>query len=241
MATKVKERLGNDPDTNAAGIIIDTYAWSDETDLEMLLHCQREFAVDIILVMDDRLYSSMKPSLENSSVVVVKLPRSGGVVQQDTATRLRRRKSQIDEYFYGKKDSEEESRKLTPHRKEFKFKSVTGSRGSIDLWRLGQLQLRETLTSHGSILRPDPLQFLKIVPSTELLHSVIAVLHPSPRAVASSGTSEAGDLDGKPTGYVVSGFLYVVQVQPDGIIALAPNPNELPCTDIVVGSIKWFE
>jgi polyribonucleotide 5'-hydroxyl-kinase len=237
MASKINERLGNDSDSNASGVIIDTFAWSDEADLDSILHVQREFAVDVIFVTDDRLFSSLKPRLEHSPVVVVKLARSGGVVTRDHATRLRKRKNQIDSYFYGKKDGDDETRKLTPHRKELKFRTPVSD--GLAVWKLGQPPISEAMASYGTSTRQDPKEYLSITPSNDLSHSVLAVLQPSQK----NSTQESGIADGigKPTTYVCAGFIYVVQFQSDGIIALVPSPSDLPSNDVIFGSIKWLD
>ena len=49
----------------------------------VLLHCIQAFKIDVVLVMGhDRLYSSLAASLPEGAATIVKLPRSGGVVQR---------------------------------------------------------------------------------------------------------------------------------------------------------------
>ena len=240
MAAKIDERMKNDSDTSASGMIIDTHAWTDMTDLEGIMYCTRAFDIDVILVTDDRLYSTLKPNVENSPVVIAKLPRSGGVVTQDAASRRRKRKARIDEYFYGKKVDTGQPTTLSPARMTLRL-------SSLNFWQLGGLQMHEGIRVHGSTASSDPLQFIS-VPRTRdnLLHSVVAVLHKTDSPVlpteATSG-QEAPENDGGKAVSVVAGFLYIVEVdaENDSAVILAPCPGTLPSKDIVVGSIKWYE
>lgn len=89
ISIKVNERLLRDIDSQSSGIIINTCGWIDGEGYELLLHCIKAFNVDVVLVMNhDKLYSNLISSLGSvdnmnySNVTVVKLPRSGGVVQR---------------------------------------------------------------------------------------------------------------------------------------------------------------
>lgn len=234
MAAKINERMMNDPDASASGMIIDTHAWSNVADLEGILHCAKAFEIDVVLVTDDRLYSTLKPNLENSPVVVAKLPRSGGVVTQDAATKRRKMKSNIREYFYGKK-AESGADLLSPARVPLRL-------NAYQFWQMGGLQMHDGIRVHGSSVASDPLQFIAMPKTRDsLLHSLVAVLHKtdSPTAVVSE---DAPDSD-KNTVSVVAGFLYIVSVdaEKDSAVVLAPCPGALPSKNIVVGSIKWYE
>ena len=241
MATKIKERMGNDSDTSASGVIIDTHSWSEIADLEGILHCAKAFDIDVILVTDDRLYSTLKPSLDNSSIVLVKLPRSGGIVSQDAAIRRRKRKARIDEYFYGKKVDSNHPTILSPAR-------ITIKLSQYKFWQMGGLQLHEGIRVHGSSIASDPLQLMGMSPTRDnLMHSIVAVLHksltftsqtdPSVNQQDNSNNDESSGIN------VVAGFLYVVDVEADKdtAVLLAPCPGALPSNNIVCGSIKWYE
>jgi polyribonucleotide 5'-hydroxyl-kinase len=235
MARKIEERLHNDADSNACGVIIDTCAWSDFSDLEIILHAAKAFDVDVILATDDRLYSSLKPSFESSPVVVARIPRSGGVVSQDAASRRRKRKAQIDEYFYGRKESPSDLNLLSPAR-------VTIRLSQYNFWQMGGVQLHEGIKSHGVSTTSDPTQFSALSPSRDLLlHAVVAVLHKDGSFDASGAASVEGD--GKPAVNVAAGFVYFVEVEvdKDTAVILAPIAGPLPSKHLVVGSIKWFE
>jgi hypothetical protein len=75
-------------------LIINTPGW--DYGIEPLLHIIKEFAVDIILVMNsDRLYAQLLSAVNpgnaapsQQKTVVVKLPSSGGVVSRVSPIRL---------------------------------------------------------------------------------------------------------------------------------------------------------
>lgn len=232
MAAKINERMVNDPDASASGIILDTHAWSDVVDLESILHCTRAFDVDVILVTDDRMYSTLKPNLEHSSVVVAKLPRSGGVVTQDAAAKRRQSKAKIREYFYGKK-IESGADLLSPARVSLRL-------SANNFWQMGGLQLHDGIRVHGSSIATDPLQFIPMPKTRDsLLHSLVAVLHKTDSPSTTDDQSEGE----KAVVSVVAGFLYIVDIDAgsDSATTLAPCPGALPSKNIVVGSIKWYE
>jgi polyribonucleotide 5'-hydroxyl-kinase len=82
MANKVQARLSRDTDARASGLVINTCGWIDGGGYELIQHCMQAFAVDVVLVMGhDKLYSKISAEA-GEGVVVVKLPRSGGVVER---------------------------------------------------------------------------------------------------------------------------------------------------------------
>lgn len=110
LGQKINDRLKRDVDANAAGSIVNTCGWVDQDGYASIMHCIKALGIDVVLVMNqDKLYSMLKSTLDreiqtdnanggatssdgttavftasgiNKGVVVVKLPRSGGVVQR---------------------------------------------------------------------------------------------------------------------------------------------------------------
>jgi polyribonucleotide 5'-hydroxyl-kinase len=129
LADKVNTKLESDVDARSAGFFVNTTGFIDGEGFDLLKHCISALAIDIVLVMGhDRLYSSLSASLPQS-VALVKLPKSGGVVQRERAYRSRHRRSRIWEYFYGSKDFP-----YSPARTDVKISSVC-------LLRAGGLQV----------------------------------------------------------------------------------------------------
>ena len=82
LAGRVDGRLERDADARASGVIINTAGWGDQTGYDVLLQCIQAFSVDVVLVMGhDKLYSKFSTDV-GDHVTVVKLPKSGGVVER---------------------------------------------------------------------------------------------------------------------------------------------------------------
>ena len=85
LASRIDSRLDKDVDARASGIIINTTAWNDAASYDVLLQCIQAFSVDVVLVMGhDKLYSKFSTDV-GDHVTVVKLPKSGGVVERVSA------------------------------------------------------------------------------------------------------------------------------------------------------------
>lgn len=70
LASRVKERLNNFAHVNAAGLVVDTYAWkdSDPHALHLLKFCINAFDVDIVIVVgSDKLHSTLSSQIGSGS------------------------------------------------------------------------------------------------------------------------------------------------------------------------------
>jgi hypothetical protein len=75
-------RLERDVDARASGIIINTSGSIDSPGYDVLRHCMDAFHIDVVLVMGhDKLYSKFSSDVAEH-ITVVKLPKSGGVVDR---------------------------------------------------------------------------------------------------------------------------------------------------------------
>lgn len=253
MAGRIKQRCEKDVDARSSGLIVNTCGWVDGVGFDLLLHCIQVFEIDIILVMgDDRLYFSLTAHV-SESIAMVKLPRSGGVVERDTSTRRRNRKSRIQEYFYGRRVPSGVPQQLSPCRMDIRLSTVK-------ILKAGGVQLSEAMLPIGQAPANEPLRLVPVTPSQDLLHSILAVVHPvtedSPgdanSAVVVSGTSQStgGGSGGGTVDKVqqlihsnTAGFLYVVEVnfETDNMVVLSPCPGSLPSKFLILGTIKWME
>mmetsp|Transcript_8265 Transcript_8265/g.18502 ORF Transcript_8265/g.18502 Transcript_8265/m.18502 type:complete len:339 (+) Transcript_8265:519-1535(+) len=248
LAGKVEGRLQRDLDTKSSGLIVNSCGWIDGEGFELLLHTIRTMSIDVVLVMGhDKLYSNLTSSLGGAAVTVVKLPRSGGVVQRDASTRKRLRKAKIREYFYGRAVATTSltNTLFSPERRE----SVPLS--SFTFLRVGGIQLSEGMKVFGDSSHQNSFKLAKIAPSQELAYSVVAVLHDldweaeggnaptAPRA----GISAAGEVNQNLLSCNVAGFVSIVQIdlERDVMTLLCPCPGSLPSSYLLVGSIKWME
>ncbi|PYH91779.1 hypothetical protein BO71DRAFT_384906 [Aspergillus ellipticus CBS 707.79] len=117
LALSVTGRMAEDEDSRETGIIVDTpgiLSQSKAGNVEMINHIVTEFAITTILVIgSERLYSMMMKNFDNKPtasasaaasderISVVKLSKSGGCVDRDTAFMRAVSESQIRTYFFG--------------------------------------------------------------------------------------------------------------------------------------------
>lgn len=99
----------------ASGVIINTMGWVDGAGYALQLAVIAAFRPEVVLVMgQDKLYADLRrdlrgstddwasPAVSPSSPLVLKLPRSDGVVTRSSVIRRDARSQRVREYFYGK-------------------------------------------------------------------------------------------------------------------------------------------
>jgi polyribonucleotide 5'-hydroxyl-kinase len=234
LANKIQQRLDNDADSRASGIIMNTMGWSDNSGYEILLQCINHyvsvFSVDVVLVMGhDRLYSSLTSTFGSTgNVTVVNLPHSGGVVKRDADTRRRVVRNRIKEYFYGPYRLRSTITTLSPHRQDLRL-------SSLNMYRIGGFQLSEGMRLIGDSSSSNDTALTKLVPSLDLKNSIAAVLH------ASSEESEQESLLEHSN---VAGFIWIahIDLEQDTITTLLPCPGLLPNNiSLVVGAMRYID
>jgi polyribonucleotide 5'-hydroxyl-kinase len=249
LAAKINMRLEKDVDAKASGLIVNTCGLIEGVGFDLLLHCVSALSIDVVLVMGhDKLYSSLVSSLDTrkSNVTVVKLPRSGGVVNRDSTHRRRVRKCKIREYFYGKANPLLSNTLYSPERRE----GVPIN--SFVFLRAGGVQISSGMRLIGESTHQDPTKLSNVAPTGDLVNSVVAVLHhldPADRQF--SATSSGGGASGSSSGEDfqdlvmcnIAGFVSVVQLDAESgtMTLLCPCPGALPSHYLLVGSIKWVE
>jgi polyribonucleotide 5'-hydroxyl-kinase len=87
LGRNIDQRLQHDDWARSSGLIVNTNGWIQEEGFQLLLHSVTALRISVILVMGhDRLYSMMKNAIakqdEGSSIKIIKVPRSGGVVSR---------------------------------------------------------------------------------------------------------------------------------------------------------------
>jgi polyribonucleotide 5'-hydroxyl-kinase len=105
LAAKVGARLSAPENAweRSSGIVVDapSYYAADENYPD-LLRAVRDFGVTVVLLTGhDKLYARLRSDLDPGSVVVVKLPRSGGAEGRDPRLARAVRSRAIRRYFYG--------------------------------------------------------------------------------------------------------------------------------------------
>jgi polyribonucleotide 5'-hydroxyl-kinase len=209
LAKSVNERLLNETDAVAAssGIIVNSMGCFMEGEgYNILLHVVEQMDINVVLVMGhDRLYSMLRshfnkqlpPSQSNAtSIKVIKLPRSGGVVSRDSDFRQRLRSNSIRRYFHGEvtpfqpnvvatrtpnvaSSDKEQSQTLvyrfTPNLIDLHFDDVEIYKTSQDSLSRGMLPIiGEQRTSKVQLIKVEQSSYAK-----HMIHSVVAVCQPS--------------------------------------------------------------
>ena len=69
-AGKLNQRLKNDVDARASGIIVNSCGWIDGAGYDIILHIITALSIDIVLVMShDRLHASLVSSLPEVNLI----------------------------------------------------------------------------------------------------------------------------------------------------------------------------
>ncbi|XP_010417718.1 PREDICTED: protein CLP1 homolog [Camelina sativa] len=221
LAQVLERQFVGNPESRAAGMVINTMGWIEGPGYELLLHAIDTFNASVVLVLgQEKLFSRLKDFLSRSksNVDVVKLHKSGGVVARAREFRQSSRTSRIQEYFYGL------SKELSPY-------ANTSSFSDLQVFRIGGgPQAPMSALPIGSDRVSNPLRVTPInIDNRDLLHSVLAVSYAEePDQIVSSN---------------VSGFVYVTEVDipRKKITYLAPSPGTLPSKFLIAGSLSWLE
>lgn len=177
--------------------------------------------VDVIIVLGhERLYSDMTRLHQKSGVSVIKLAKSGGVVERDSAFRRQTQKQKIREYFYGTSKSE-----LAPY-------STMVNYHDVEVLRVGEGSLApSSALPIGEDRKVSETHVVKVEPGEHLLHSVLAV----------SNADKLVETEILETN--LAGFVYISEVHDirKKITVLSPCPGRIPKKFWWLGSLKWAE
>jgi len=222
LAKVVKARIDEDANARVSGLVIDTNGLTDNTGYEIIQHCVELFYVNIIIVLGhERLYSDMDRLYnDNNDVTVLKLLKSGGVVDRDNAFRRQLQMRKIREYFYGTPKCE-----LSPYSTIINFHDFS-------IYRVGVGSLAPSSALPIGIDRKvSETQLVKVEPDDSLSHSIAAIS-------ASETSDEVQLLEAN-----ILGFIYVTEVDTakHKMTVLSPCPGRLPNQFLLVGSFKWME
>ncbi|CAN0118202.1 unnamed protein product [Phaeothamnion confervicola] len=258
LASAVEQRQTNDPEARTAGLVVNTCGWIEGVGYQLLLHAVGALAADVVLVMGhDRLYADLTAGLPDA-VVVVKVPRSGGVVQRDVEYRRRERATRIREYFYGAGAGgaaagagggsggplgrPAAAPPLSPSVLELKLDDVR-------VYRVGGAQISDSMLPLGQASLLGPTRVARVRPTAELTHSLLAVCHPvlTPDGTVVGQEVAGGEDDERAAQELLrsnaAGFVYVTEVNMETrrMTVLTPCPGALPSNYLFVGNIKWAE
>ncbi|CAG8442612.1 2336_t:CDS:10 [Diversispora eburnea] len=138
LANTVKLRIANDKDAKTSGIVIDTSGLIDNIGYEIIQHCVDCFE-------------------ERPGINVLKLAKSGGVVDRDKTFRRQTQMRKIREYFYGLPKFE-----LSPC-------STLISLNEVFIYRVG------VALPIGIDRKVSETQLVKVEPDDSIRHSILAL------------------------------------------------------------------
>lgn len=217
IGSALDARAARDDHVRASGLVINSMGWVEGVGYELLCHAARALRVDCLLVLGaERLHSQLAADFRGSGVSLIKLARSGGVVERSRELRQRARRERVDDYFYGPR------RTLAPASAQARWED-------LEVYRVGGGPRAPTSALPiGASSVADPLRLTRITSPSDLLYCILAVSHaPEPALLLASN---------------VAGFIYVqdVDVAKGTVTYLAPCPGALPAKYLLAGSFKVY-
>lgn len=124
----------------------------------------------VIVLGHERLYSDMNKLLSNRNpnISIIKLAKSGGVVERDREYKSMLQRTKIHEYFYGTPKCE-----LLPY-------SMLVNYDDIKIWRVGDVIAPSSALPLGMEGSSNETQIVKVDSHDMCLHSILAILNAPP-------------------------------------------------------------
>ncbi len=215
LAAALDARAAAAPAAAAAGLVANSMGWVEGLGLELLRHAIAELRIDVVLVLGaDRLAAQLAADLPGAAVV--RLPRSGGVVDRPREARAAARTARVEEYFYGPR------RELAPASQTARFED-------LQVFRVGGgPRAPASALPIGAAPVADPLKLTRVTNARDLVFTLCAVSH----AAAPEDLLAAN----------VAGFIYVqdVDVAKGTVTYLAPRAGPLPGGCLLAGAFKTY-
>ncbi|KAI0063438.1 Clp1-domain-containing protein [Artomyces pyxidatus] len=258
LGENVNERHDVDLEGRVAGLIVDTpssFASSSSTSnadhRHMLIKaCVDAFRINVILVLGhEKLNVEMQRTYGNR-MTVVKIPKSGGVVELDAHYRHRIHTQQLHTYMYGQPihpppglpasanataggESALEAH-LSPSSSVISFSDLT-------IYRIGEQSMAPSsalpIGATRTVSEMQPVQVDPAAPGSGLLNAVLALLAPPQHP------DEAERYDEEVLDLQVAGFLAVtnIDVARKRMTVLSPSPGSFAGRTAIMGSFEWTE
>ncbi|GAO52384.1 mRNA cleavage and polyadenylation specificity factor complex subunit [Saitoella complicata NRRL Y-17804] len=225
LALAISSKMADDEAARTSGCIIDTAGLiSQSTGYEIIAHAITEFSVSVLVVLgSERLYSDMVRRFDGRrGLSVVRMPKSGGVVDKDESFISACKARAVREYFYGNS-----GQVLSP------FSSVVGF-DNIHVYRVASsdASISASVLPIGHEAGDTKVQVLRVEPSLILQNSVLAV------SVVDSDEDASAIVESAVLGFV---FVSDVDMVTKKITVLSPVAGRLPAKAFVMGSLKWMD
>ncbi|KAH7889600.1 Pre-mRNA cleavage complex II protein Clp1-domain-containing protein [Phlebopus sp. FC_14] len=255
LGINIAERYDNDPEARASGLVVDTPSSlaagpssgsSPDSRHTLIKACVDAFRINIIVIVGHEKLNVEMQRIYGGHLTVVKIPKSGGVVELDHAYRERVHKYQLHTYMYGQKiDSPlgissgivggeaAADLILSPSSSIVKF-------GDLTIYRIGEETMApSSALPIGATRALSEMQPTVLNPTSSgsgLLNRVLAMLAPFNPDESERYDEEILDLH-------VVGFLVItsLDVSSKKMTILAPNQGSLVGKTAIVGSFEWQE
>ncbi|XP_065846562.1 polyribonucleotide 5'-hydroxyl-kinase Clp1-like [Oscarella lobularis] len=218
LARVVRRRFGTFAECRASGCVVNTCGWIDGFGFKAIVHAVMEFDANVVLVLDqERLFSQLKTSL-GSSVQVVLLPKSGGVVSRSRSFRNDARMAAVRKYFYG---TAKES--LYPHSFNVGFDDVL-------VFKIGQPRVPDSCLPLDAKKDDSATKVVSVALDMDLLHCVCGL------SLASGPSEDLARTN-------VAGFVVVTDVSMEKrtLTLLSPAAHPLPRNCLLISDIRFVD
>ncbi|KAH8106888.1 Pre-mRNA cleavage complex II protein Clp1-domain-containing protein [Cristinia sonorae] len=262
LGGNIWDRWDTDLRGRASGLIVDTpssfstsSAANNEHRHNLIKACVDAFRINVILVVGHEKLNVEMQRMYGSRVTVVKIPKSGGVVELDSLYRARVHKYQMHSYMYGERvnpplglPSLADASPLTGY--------IIGGEQSTDLtlaplssvinfddlsiWRIGEETMAPTsalpIGAARVVSEMQPLHIDPSLPGSGLYNAVLAILAPPHPDEVERYDEEILDL-------TVTGFVVVtaLDIPNKRLTILSPNQGSLSGRTAILGSFEWQE
>ncbi|KAI8982833.1 Pre-mRNA cleavage complex II protein Clp1-domain-containing protein [Trametes punicea] len=257
LGENIRDRWENDVTGRSSGLIVDTpssFAASSGTGsdhrLTMIKACVDAFNINVILVVGHEKLNVEMQRMYGNRMAVVKIPKSGGVVELDPAYRERVHKYQLHNYFYGYLiepppglstkayvQAGEQTPDLTMH---LSPSSMSVNFGDITTYRIGEETMAPTsalpIGATRAVSEMQPLLVDPAMPGSGLYNAVLAILAPPNPDESERYDEEILDLPA--VGYIV---ITAVDMPNRRMTVLSPTQSSLAGKTAIVGSFEWSE
>lgn len=197
---------------------------------ELLTELQAIFKFNVILVVgNERLHVTVSKQIAaiDSEVQVLKIPKSGGIVDKDAAFRRATQCAQFKSYFYGA-------------RGEFHPFSLSLSGANVVILRVGDAAslAPSSALPLGATRKIDSSRLTKVneLSPAQLLYSVLGVVVGEATFADENSLQEAALMP-------MAGFVHVLEVDEakQTMTVLSPCAGNLPSKYLLLASLKWIE
>ncbi|THU84917.1 Clp1-domain-containing protein [Dendrothele bispora CBS 962.96] len=253
LGMHIDDRLGNDPEGRTAGVIVDTPSSfasgpgaTTEHRQKLIKACIDAFQINVILVVGHEKLNVEMQRAYGSRLTVVKIPKSGGVVELDRSYRERVHNYQVHNYFYGEviapppgvKSATQGGETLTDLNLAPSSTAVNFS--DLKIYRIGAETMAPSsalpigaarVVSEMQPVAVDPSQ-----PGSGLLNAILAILAPFHTDERERYDEEILDLN-------VIGFVVVtnLDIAHKKMTILSPTQGSLVGRTALIGSLEWQE